>query len=283
MDATRPINDPLVNERAVEIFYRRGSHVDITLDEATRFSINNNTAVEGNILQVRFIQPPAIQNVPFVAFPFQFLGGRFLRFPGQAIPTINTGAGESTVLRFLRTNNAWYHLGRIEERPANAAVDATARAAAAAAQATADIATTPAEATTISNTRAGLAITAHVGETDPHGDRAWAQGIIDALPSRFETTVGASPATLPVGTYEMVVLASEAGQGTTLHYEWDILVSNLTATDRKFAAVTQNPTQAQENHSVFLTARYNASTRALTYSIGGGGVTLDNIKAIGES
>ena len=116
VDSTRTFDDPLQNERAVEPFYRRGSHITVNLNEATRFSLSNNTAVEGNIMQVRFVQPAAVPNVDFVAFPFQFQSGRFLRFPGQPIPTINRGAGESTVLRFLRTNNAWYHLGRIEDR-----------------------------------------------------------------------------------------------------------------------------------------------------------------------
>ena len=117
-----------------------------------------------------------------------------------------------------------------------------------------------------------------------------AVGVLDSrirsLPTvekgRFETTLSASPATLPEGTYEIVIAAHETGTDGVQYYEWRKLVSNLTSSQREYTAVTQTPSSADDEHSVFLRASYISATRVLTYSIGGEDVTLETIKAIGE-
>ena len=99
---------------------------------------------------------------------------------------------------------------------------------------------------------------------------------------RFEETLSPSPAVLPAGTYEIVIRAYETGGAGRQDYEWRKLVSNLDTDQREYTSATDNPTTGADADAVYLTASYDSNTRTLTYSIGGTGVVLENIKAVGE-
>ena len=95
---------------------------------------------------------------------------------------------------------------------------------------------------------------------------------------RFERAVGASPATLPVGTYDLAVNATP--RQTTDYIPKRIALSDLATTDRRFVF------RGLDGHELFLTMRYSPTARTLTYSIPTGGPNgrgTATIKAIGES
>ena len=126
VDATRPPG-PLQTERRVELIYPVGHNVEVNLNFPTEFAISNAGVTRGNIMTVTFVQPAAGNQ------PFRFRTGRFFTYPGAQVPTINMGGDERTTLRFLRSepiqgNSVWYHLGRIEERPASTSGPGNARA-----------------------------------------------------------------------------------------------------------------------------------------------------------
>ena len=98
---------------------------------------------------------------------------------------------------------------------------------------------------------------------------------VDArVKTRFETAVGASPAVLPVGTYELALKVAQATSGANRDRKAHkrILVSDLTAADERMYF-------RFGNNNVEVTMRYVAATRTLTYS----GSNINSLKAIGEA
>ena len=91
-------------------------------------------------------------------------------------------------------------------------------------------------------------------------------------PRRFETRVGASPATLPEGTQEISVKVTASNNHIFMER---IPVSQISATDEEY--------QTQNNRSVnaVFRVRYTPATRLLTYTYGSNGET-GSIVAIGE-
>ena len=105
--------------------------------------------------------------------------------------------------------------------------------------------------------------------------------------TRFETVVGASPATLPAGTYKIAGMLRVTDNGE-FYFPFDLLISQLATTDRTFYFDTHNPGATSNATAIFITARYNPSSRALTYSVRASALsmttalTLESLVAIGE-
>ena len=97
------------------------------------------------------------------------------------------------------------------------------------------------------------------------------------VPTRFETTVGTSPAVLPEGTHELSVLARVSGSGANRYIDHRVLLSNIPAANRKFFF------RGEGGDEIAAVLRYAPGTRTLTYSTAdtSGTVELTSIKAIG--
>ena len=100
--------------------------------------------------------------------------------------------------------------------------------------------------------------------------------------TRFEMAVGASPATLPVGTYEISVLGKPGNAQRTKYVTHRIPLSDIPTTTRKFIIRADGADEFDFDIS------YNPTTRVFTYgtsniSAGNQGVVLVSIKAIGEA
>ena len=91
-----------------------------------------------------------------------------------------------------------------------------------------------------------------------------------SIKTRFESVVGASPATLPVGTYEISALTSPGGSDNIARR---ILLSEISASDIIFVF------RGSGSNQVKFTVRYDSATRVLTYSVDRRTISL---KAIGE-
>ena len=103
---------------------------------------------------------------------------------------------------------------------------------------------------------------------------------IAAIPSRFETTVGASPATLPTGTYELSVLGVPGNNSQVDHVAQRILLSDVPAADRDFFF------RGDAANEFKVRMRYAAAGRTLTYAAvttGDLAGRIIAIKAIGEA
>ena len=98
---------------------------------------------------------------------------------------------------------------------------------------------------------------------------------------RSETVVGASPAVLPAGTYELALVGKPGNNARTNYVPMRLLVSDIPAADRRFFF------RADAGDEFYITMRYAAATRTLTYSTSGHtsngtqAVSLISIKAIG--
>ena len=92
--------------------------------------------------------------------------------------------------------------------------------------------------------------------------------------SRFERAVGASPAVLPVGTYELALKVAQASSGSNANRKAHkrILVSDLSAANERMYF-------RFGNNNVEVTMRYAAASRTLTYA----GANINSLKAIGEA
>ena len=101
---------------------------------------------------------------------------------------------------------------------------------------------------------------------------------IFAIPMRFEQVVGASPATLPEGSYELSAKIIRTG-GNAAQAVKRILLSEIGTTDQDFKAqLGQN--NAQQGS---LRARYAPDSRTLTYSWQGDRTGTSQLRVIGVS
>ena len=98
------------------------------------------------------------------------------------------------------------------------------------------------------------------------------------VPARFEQVVGASPATLPEGSFEISIVGDDTS-GSRAHYGiLRILLSDIPAADRVFIMRLFN------NDDVQVTMRYAPNTRTLTYSsTSDSNNAVLTMKAIGEN
>ncbi len=119
-----------------------------------------------------------------------------------------------------------------------------------------------------------------------HFNRSMDLLVIDpaAVPkTRFERTVGASPAVLPVGTYELAVVGKPGNNARTNYVSQRILLSDIPAADRRYFF------RSDGGDEFALVVRYAPSSRTLTYSAtdfqpnGNQAVSLTSIKAVGEA
>lgn len=100
---------------------------------------------------------------------------------------------------------------------------------------------------------------------------------LDRLKERFETDLGPSPVTLPVGTYEINLSARISGGQDYISKR--ILLSTIPETNR-----TWGLRALSGGNSVKITLRYTQATRVLTYSLSGVHASSQTtIKAIGEN
>ena len=106
-------------------------------------------------------------------------------------------------------------------------------------------------------------LTITFSEGDPHRhDFAWPlKNPAFRVPARFETAVGASPAVLPVGTYDIDILGAEGAGANQDRSSTRIRLAAIPAANRRFHV------RLSGGDFVRVTMRYAVNTRTLTYSL----------------
>ena len=98
---------------------------------------------------------------------------------------------------------------------------------------------------------------------------------LPVVPTRFEETVGASPAVLPVGSYDLAIVADDSGDSNVDFGSKRLLLSEVPAADRKFYI------RLRSGDDVRVTMRYDPTTRTLVYSTNT--LASFSMKVIGEN
>ena len=116
-------------------------------------------------------------------------------------------------------------------------------------------------------------------------DMGWLNWLPQArIPQRFDIPVGASPATLPVGTHTIAVLLRARTGGDDDYFPMTIPLSLVPAASTQLSTAGHH--QGQDNRLLGLTASYNTTTRVLTYAPhvpAGLNGFVNEIRAIGEA
>ena len=104
-------------------------------------------------------------------------------------------------------------------------------------------------------------------------------GGIGAIRGGFEVDLGASPATLPAGTKDLVGYATQGGR----RYPFTIPVSALPSAQADVAIDSKNTNSAvNDNGSLAIRCTYAAANRQLTYQLTPGNAgALTSIRARG--
>lgn len=102
---------------------------------------------------------------------------------------------------------------------------------------------------------------------------------VKVMKEAFETPVGASPATLPVGSKRLALMFNRGNE----YWPGTLLLSQLTVNSREYSFDSHNPSQTEDSKTILADASYNPVTRVLTYAITGGRANSVAIIVEGEA
>ena len=106
------------------------------------------------------------------------------------------------------------------------------------------------------------------------------------IPIRYETEVGATGSTLPVGAHTIVASARLVrGNGAAVKYSRTFLLSDLKGTAELWSMDSGNPSNYDNPRDFTISLAYNTRNRALTYTwdtnLQSSTISEQSIKAIG--
>ena len=105
------------------------------------------------------------------------------------------------------------------------------------------------------------------------------------IPIRYETEVGATGSTLPVGAHTIVASVKLTEGNEIVKYSQTFLLSDLKGTPELWAIDIGNPSNYDNPRDLTISLAYNTRNRALTYTwdtnVQGATISEQSIKAIG--